>query len=127
MPNYRSRKLLNHARGKACIRCRREDGTTIPAHYSGMMSFKLGKGTGIKPHDLTADLCMACHHYFDMHEAASKEDSGLEFMMLVLATLKRRIDEGNVTVQDKVGVLYRLTDFAVSLVEALKDGELNVK
>jgi hypothetical protein len=61
--NFRSRKLLDLAKGQPCVMCGTEDGTTVAAHSN---LIEHGKGTGIKAHDgMTAWLCMKCHYELD--------------------------------------------------------------
>lgn len=62
MSHFRSKKLLDSAKGTACMWCG-EVGTTVSAHAN---SVALGKGTGIKvPDYYTARLCDVCHALYD--------------------------------------------------------------
>jgi len=60
---YRNKEILEHARGKACQNCWKQDGTTVAAH-SNLLEH--GKGRGIKAHDcFVAYLCHECHTDYD--------------------------------------------------------------
>ena len=84
----------------------------MAAHYTGLRSHLLGKGRGIKPHDLAvADLCRACHNQFDTgamacvsdNEYMKKIDQSEQFMFLIMQTLIRRVDQGIITISDLEG------------------------
>lgn len=96
---FRSRKLLDHAEGQSCVRCGREDGTIVAAHYSGIGSAALGKGTGRKPSDAaTAHLCRACHGAFDQYETPNDDGRSVAFLLLVVKTWDRLLRQGKVKV-----------------------------
>ena len=107
--NMRSKHMLKSAAGQACINCGRRDGTIVAAHYQGLRSQLLGKGMGIKPHDIcVADLCMNCHNLFDSHSAAmgsnpnpqlAKIDQSEQFLFNIMLTLMRRIEQGVIVVK----------------------------
>lgn len=95
MKPYRNRAYLDASAGQPCIRCKRQDDTTIPAHYSGFAAHYIGKGGGQKSFDLAiADLCQNCHAYFDGYELGNTVERSQEFLMLVLRTLHRRLQSG---------------------------------
>jgi len=106
----RSKKLLRAAKDQSCIICGRKDGTIVAAHYQGLRSYQLGKGRGLKPHDLCcADLCYKCHNAFDTHSASLSDLSGdfpkrvdrsEQFLFAIIQTIIRRIDEGLITIGD---------------------------
>lgn len=64
MSNYRSPKLLSHA--KDCPRCMScglgNDGTVVGCHSN---SQRHGKGMGLKAHDIPAFCCSDCHDRID--------------------------------------------------------------
>ncbi len=102
----RSKKYRYGAKGQSCIRCGKNDGTTVPAHYTGQRSHLYGKGTGIKCHDvMIADLCMTCHLWFDNPVTMSmfkneydllahKTEVSEEFLHCVALTIIRRCKQG---------------------------------
>ena len=93
-PRIRIQKHLDAANGLSCVRCTREDGTVVFAHYSGLYSHRFGKGTANKVHDICgADLCMECHGYFDHYKAGNDADRAAEFMSYCFATLARRFEK----------------------------------
>jgi len=100
----RSKKLLDAAKDQACLNCGARDGTVVAAHYTGLRSHLLGKGTGHKPHDFCiADLCHRCHHKFDVAFDGSsfekKIDLSEQFLFLIIQTILRRIDQGVIVIK----------------------------
>jgi hypothetical protein len=94
-PPIRLQKLTKAANGASCVRCGRDDGTVVAAHYQGIGSHRLGKGRGIKPHDYAAaDLCGECHQYFDSYESGNDYERAWEFLMLCMETMERRFRDG---------------------------------
>jgi len=76
----------------------------VAAHYTGLRSNLLGKGTGHKPHDLcVADLCHKCHYKFDVSfdtpSFDKKIDKSEQFLFNIIKTLIRRIDQGVIKVE----------------------------
>lgn len=62
------KKLLAAAKGAPCVRCEREDATTVACHYQGPRAHTYGKGRGKKPWDIAvAFLCMKCHALMDSY------------------------------------------------------------
>lgn len=62
--NFRSRKLLDAAKGQSCQNCGADDGTIVCAHSN---LYEDGKGKGMKADDLmTAHLCIKCHSWYDL-------------------------------------------------------------
>lgn len=105
----RSKKMLNAAKDQSCVNCGARDGTIVAAHYQGMRSQLLGKGMGIKPHDLCiADLCVRCHAAFDAKDVNYNKsavtsfdrsiDHSEQFLFLIMKTLIRRVEQGTITV-----------------------------
>jgi len=91
---YRNKRLLQVSRDRSCIKCGRDDGTVVRAHYSGLGSHKLGKGTSTKCHDFaSADLCYECHEEMDSYKNGNDEIRGYEFLMLCMQTLARDFKE----------------------------------
>ncbi len=71
---WRSRKLLDSARGHGCQApgCGRDDGTIVAAHSN---QGRHGKGGALKAHDcFVAFLCARCHAYVDTDSKASQAD-----------------------------------------------------
>jgi hypothetical protein len=61
--SYRNRKLLDLARGQACVMCGARDDTIVAAHSN---LGEHGKGMGLKADDcMSAWLCMSCHSEYD--------------------------------------------------------------
>ena len=100
----RSKKMLAAAKGQSCVNCGASDGTVVAAHYNGLRSYRFGRGTGHKPHDLcVADLCHKCHYKFDVELGGSSHDRKIDkseqFLFLIMQTLIRRIDQGVIKVE----------------------------
>lgn len=96
-PRQESPALLKAANGRDCIRCGSPD--AVAAHYSGIGSQMLGKGTGTKCHDIaTAELCDTCHKEFDQYADGNDYERAWEFLMLIMRTIVRRIEEGDLKV-----------------------------
>jgi len=100
----RSKPMLAGAKDQSCVNCGVCDGTVVAAHYTGLRSHLLGKGKGIKSHDLmVADLCFKCHHAFDVDYDGSsfekKIDLSEQFLYLIARTLLRRVEQGIITVK----------------------------
>ena len=100
----RSKQMLDGAKAQSCVNCGAADGTVVAAHYNGIRSYRFGRGTGHKPHDLcVADLCHKCHYRFDVgfdgssHE--KKVDKSEQFLFLIIQTLIRRIDQGVISIK----------------------------
>ena len=94
-------KLTRLAKGRRCVRCGRENGTTCAAHYQGAQSGRLGKGMGIKPDDLfCAWLCDHCHNETDGRQESlySREELDHQMAMDVLVTIGLLVDEGYITI-----------------------------
>ena len=96
--------MLDGARDQTCVNCGRRDGTVVAAHYTGLRSNLLGKGTGHKPHDLcVADLCSHCHYHFDVagggNSFEQKIDKSEQFLFAIIKTLIRRIEQGVIQIE----------------------------
>ena len=105
----RSRKLLNAAKGEPCICCSVRDDTVVAAHYQGLRSHLLGKGTGMKPHDIcVAHLCARCHILFDSTRAGGADQhvdpyirkivSSEEFLTDIVLTIIKLIQQGKLVI-----------------------------
>ena len=104
-----SKKMREAARGQSCVNCGRQDGTVVGAHYTGLRSYQLGKGRGLKPHDLCiADLCHKCHDAFDNNHASLSDlqgdfpkrvDRSEQFLFCVMQTLLRRVEQGVIKIE----------------------------
>lgn len=92
-------KHTEAAKGEDCVRCGTNDGTVVLAHYQGPMAHKLGKGFGIKAHDLAgAWLCRECHDLLDRRTFSrwmTKEDCGLDLAIHCLKTVIIRYERGD--------------------------------
>ena len=105
--NIVSNPTRNAAKGQPCVRCLRNDGTVVAAHYQGFRSHRLGKGQRIKPHDLfVADLCAKCHAFFDGYgnrkrllSWVDKLELSEEFLFYVALTQLRRVQQGIITIK----------------------------
>ena len=76
--------------GSVCVRCGAEDGTIVPAHYSGFRKGLYGSGMGAKVDDrLTADLCRKCHAYMDAVRIDDTHHSE-EFLHLIIMSMLNR-------------------------------------
>ena len=78
------------ARDQSCVRCGADDGTVVLAHYTGLRQHALGKGRGIKAHDIAgAHLCHACHLFFDNPTERKSIEMSEEFLFLIVLTAIR--------------------------------------
>ena len=84
--------LRQAAKDEPCMRCGRNDGTTVLAHYNGFYNHYFGNGMGKKSHDLAgAHLCHNCHTLFDQHKIEHREE---EFLSLCLRTVIKLYEKG---------------------------------
>jgi uncharacterized Fe-S cluster-containing radical SAM superfamily protein len=93
--------LRELARGQSCIRCNRDDGTIVLAHYTGVRRGEFGGGLGIKVHDAVgAELCSICHHWFDTgsKDKELRWEVSEEFLAMVALTWIRRMERGVVKI-----------------------------
>jgi len=95
---FRSRKLLNYAKEYPCIRCGCDNGTVVGAHYSGRYSQILGKGAGVKAHDLVAFLCSSCHAHFDSYADGNDDYRAAEFLLLIVRQIAKLFIDGRLKV-----------------------------
>lgn len=87
---FRSKKLLDLARGKPCVMCNCEDGTIVSAH-SNLLEH--GKGMGTKAHDgMIAWLCMRCHSKLDQGSQMTKEERRMYILESICKTYMRMWD-----------------------------------
>ena len=87
-----SKKITQHARECACIRCGTNDKTIVARHYNGIRQHLLGKGRGKKAHDLcVAFLCDRCDQEFTEGSVGKNEyvrlEKSEEFMFLCMLTM----------------------------------------
>lgn len=69
---FRNKKLLDIARGQACVMCGNQDDTVVAAH-SNLLEH--GKGRGLKAHDgMHAWLCYGCHAEYDQGNKMNKAE-----------------------------------------------------
>lgn len=84
---YRNRKLLDLARGQACVWCGCEDGTIVAAHSN---LIEHGKGKGLKAHDgMHAWLCYRCHTEYDQGAKMSREEKRDFILAAICKTYQR--------------------------------------
>lgn len=92
-------KITRKADGKTCIRCGKGMGTVRACHYNGPRQHALGKGRGVKAHDLaTAEFCDDCDRDFTegtLHRWDTKWDRSEEFLYWVTLTNIRRYESGD--------------------------------
>lgn len=82
---------LDLCRGRACIACRRDDGTIVPAHRNE------GKGMGMKTSDWTViPLCGMCHNWYD-NGMESREDKRVFWKRFWVAHMLVLCEAGLVT------------------------------
>lgn len=98
-PRIESRKYLDAAKDQPCIKCGRQDGTVVAAHYCGLYANRMGKGGAKKVHDhCVAHLCGVCHQYFDTYRDGNTDGRAVEFMLLILQTQARMIEQRKMTI-----------------------------
>ena len=89
-------KLREAARDQACVRCGRQDGTIVLAHYFGPRRHAYGGGMSRKGHDaVAAHLCATCHAYMDSwgRDKAARWEHSEEFLHLCALTMIRLFDQ----------------------------------
>ncbi|WP_444905341.1 hypothetical protein ACJJIU_22220 (plasmid) [Microbulbifer sp. CnH-101-E] len=80
-------KLLALAKGRDCVRCGNNEGSTVAAHYQGYRSHSYSKGRGIKPHDaMTAFLCFTCHGAADLFGLGENYEAHSQIFLLLIIT-----------------------------------------
>lgn len=96
MKPWRSKKYLRAvAELGRCQTCGVEDGTIVPAHFSGLYASSLGKGMGQKSADnCVAALCGKCHADFDTYVVGNTEARAALFMMAILKTQHALLQNG---------------------------------
>lgn len=93
---YRNKKLLELAKGRACIECGRQDETVVAAHSNE------GKGMGIKAPDHTIMfLCHRCHIEYDCGRLMTREEKREFAYRNNAKTLRLLIEEGVLDVTSK--------------------------
>ncbi|WP_299948579.1 hypothetical protein [uncultured Microbulbifer sp.] len=117
-------KLLRLAKGRDCVRCGNNEGSTVAAHYQGQRSHSYGKGRGIKPHDaMAAHLCYRCHSEADSSAlGTSPEAHSARFLLLIIITQLGLFLEGRITARDHAqAFLLKLCRNASVLEECAED------
>lgn len=91
---FRSRKLLNYAKGRACMLCLSRYDTVVSAHAP------IDKGTGLKPPDhAIAFLCHSCHDDVDGRKGKwTFEERIVMWARAHIRTLDVLFEEGKVKV-----------------------------
>jgi hypothetical protein len=87
--------LRELARGQSCVRCEKQDGTVVLAHYFGPRRHSYGGGMSRKGSDaVAAHLCQGCHTHMDTL-SRSKADKWLhsEEMLHLCALTWMRVVE----------------------------------
>lgn len=93
---FRSKKLLDAARGQACVMCGAMDGTIVSAH-SNLMEH--GKGKGLKAHDFAvAWLCHRCHSALDQGKDMSRDERRDFMLTAIVRTHLKMIDDAVIVV-----------------------------
>jgi hypothetical protein len=89
-------KLREAARDQHCIRCGKDDGTTVLCHYTGVRRLAFGGGFGLKVNDLVgAHLCCECHKVMDTDRSKDdKWEHSEEFLYLTVKTILRLNQQG---------------------------------
>jgi len=90
-------KLRDAADGQTCVRCGKQDGTVVLAHYFGPRRAAYGGGMSIKGHDAVgAHLCGACHSHMDTtsRDKTLKWEASEEMLHLCALTWIRLIKTG---------------------------------
>lgn len=96
---FRSKKLLDLARGQACVMCGCDDGTIVSAH-SNLLEH--GKGKGLKAHDgMIAWLCMRCHTTLDQGTQMSKAERREFILEAICKTYMQMWDKEFIQVKGK--------------------------
>ena len=94
MRPWRSRKYLDRIRNLPCQLCGVDDGTIVPAHYSGIYSQQLGKGMGQKSSDhCVAALCHPCHESMDKYTDGNTDARAVRFMLAIFKTQWELLNE----------------------------------
>jgi hypothetical protein len=84
--------LRTCAKDQPCVRCKRQDGSVVLAHYTGVRRLDYGGGFGVKVNDLIgAHLCAGCHKHFDQlsRSKASRWEHSEEFLHYCVLTILR--------------------------------------
>jgi hypothetical protein len=91
---FRSRKLLNYAKGRACMLCLSRYDTVVAAHAP------MEKGIGLKSSDVaTAWLCGSCHDEIDGRKGRWSFDERIVMWTRAhIRTLDALFEEGKVKV-----------------------------
>jgi hypothetical protein len=94
---YDGLKLTKSSQGQTCIKCGAPN--AYACHYNGPRQHSLGKGRGIKCHDLaTAELCYKCdQEYLEGSTNPRWPDKWYrseEFLFWVVKTNIRRYEQG---------------------------------
>ncbi len=106
MARPEAKAMLDLAKGQACIRCGINDGTIVACHYQGLRSASLGKGEGIKTHNLfVAHLCSKCHAIVDSYDSSNfpdlfmrKIDRSEAFFYYIAKTWMRLHSQGKIKI-----------------------------
>lgn len=99
--NKRHPKLLKLAKGKPCVMCGRDDGSTVAAH-SNLQEH--GKGMGTKAHDAaSAWLCYPCHAEYDQGNTMSKTEKRSYILEAIVETYIQMWEQGLIEVTNGSG------------------------
>lgn len=89
--------LRDRAKDQSCVRCGRDDGTVVLAHYTGVRRLAYGGGYGRKVIDIAgAHLCAVCHREMDTlsRDKSRKWEHSEEFLHLCMLTILRLAEQG---------------------------------
>jgi len=91
--SFRSRKLLDQARGQACTFCLEAKPDVVSVHLNSVI---FGKGVGVKcPDSLTAWGCQKCHDLYDGRIPGWSHEERLErFAYAYFRTMMIRFEQG---------------------------------
>lgn len=90
--------LRDLARDQRCVRCGRQDGSIVLAHYTGARRLSYQGGYGIKVNDICgAHLCGKCHLEMDTlsRDKTQKWLHSEEFLHLCMLTIMRLMEQGH--------------------------------
>lgn len=99
----KTRVTLKLSRDRPCAICGKQDGTTVPCHYTGFRQHAYGKCMSQKCNDLfTADLCGEDHARVDQPREWKSEEASREFQAAILVSLHRDYKEGRMIFKDEL-------------------------
>lgn len=105
-PPIVSKKLREACRGEdlKCVRCNRVTGNVCGRHLTGFRQHMLGKGKGVKCHDIAmAQLCNDCdaelsEGQVDKNDWDSRVEHSEEFLFYCMLTLVERVRDETIKI-----------------------------